>query len=71
MSGLLITLIKSVTVTIICNKSLKALGKIDYADIIKFCGFGICSITIIQMIKLIIKSISESSLAEVVKVFIK
>ena len=68
MSVLIISIIKSATVTLITTKTMKALGKIDYADIIKFSGIGVCSITGIEL-RLICNTIANSEFARIIQWF--
>lgn len=53
MSSLLTKLLIQFTVSFISGKALKCLGKIDYADIVKFSGWCICGGTILEIVKFI------------------
>lgn len=44
-------LISNLSISLLCSKGLKVLGKKDFADIIKFCGFSISAVTVYEIIQ--------------------
>lgn len=62
MWGLVARLLREITVSVIAQKSLKAFGKNDYADVVRLAGWAVYGITIMELINISITFIQNSKI---------